>query len=1144
MVHLFVRPKRKTFGCSRSSDSDDSSSADDETSSVATTSTSPDDTDCSSLDDDLGGEEHFKPRARIESSAHLPPPGGGRVNRSTATAVAATNSSLPDLVGFVEAAVGHLDETTKLAPIAAFVGTLKPFQALGVEWIVQRLRQNMGAILADEMGVGKTVQAIATMLRLRQEGVLVTPFLVISPLSVVHSWEREFQAFTEKGAFRVVRYAGPREARDEIIARTEKSILKSADDKSPPYRNVPFDILISTPENLLSDMFFFSKINFSLLVFDEAHRLKNDASKLYEALQIHLAHVTSRLLMTGTPVHNHPQELWALLRCANPLAFGRLKIEVDEAKSSDIKALQHLSRLLLLRRMKKDVLQDLPPIKEVVVHLPMSPLQRKLYRGILRKDITTLVSPGSQRSSLLNTVMQLRKCCNHPYMFSGVEKEPFVMGDHIVANASKLVFLDKLLARLSPAGETDSKKKKNKHEEYRHRVLVFSQFSSMLDILQDYLSYRNYACARLDGSVRGEDRSDVVDSFQKREDAFVFLLSTRAGGVGLTLTAADTVVFYDSDWNPQMDLQAQQRAHRIGQEREVTVYRLLCERTVEDGIMLNATRKLAMSEGLLRTATSAGQGKKAVEGGAGDLKALVRWAASGDLADVTDKDDEDWTSYWHGLDLDALLAAKNTVTNAAEVQECIKQGDEAIKKLQHDVIFDAPPQRRRRQADDGDEEVTAPSSVDFGAELPVMVESREKLSESQRIAKLSRTMWRRQGYASHSIPLDHAFYSGTSEGDEQLPCVQLLHSTALEARRARAGSDSHGDLPTSGAKTTVEEEDRDGYKNSDVPVGDALEMTHRIVHLVGDVTKPHEGFAIPQSTKRTRKGEQDVSSLRHGDVCIIAVPVNNSGEWSARGGLFNAVATAVKGDVAALYAAAKANSDLRLGDAHVFPARQSATLVVLFVVQRSSSQSRGSGGILDQKALGLSLERIALYAGQLEGKVGKEGMRVTLHFPHLPTSSAAEAYSTDKIFANRLAAFDTYVYYHGRSGHHTGGVKQSPALLPDSKKNLRSDEAEQGGGDMAAPRRLVLDGPFSIDESSTVCLVGFDDARDGAAARSLAKRVLLAGGLLWSSEDLCATLPSAAVLVFPDAVDPMTLPQWVWDLHGSGIPLLAASAVQ
>lgn len=264
------------------------------------------------------------------------------------------------------------------------------------------------------------------------------------------------------------------------------------------------------------------------------------------------------LLLTGTPVQNSLQELYALLTLLEPAVFPREQAEEFVRRYQDVErepqAASELHRLLrpfLLRRVKAEVASELPGKTEVVLYHGLSALQKRCYKAILMKDLDAFENEVAKKVKLQNILSQLRKCVNHPYLFDGVEPEPFEIGDHLIEASGKLHLLDKLLAFLRPRG---------------HRVLLFSQMTQMLDILQDYMDYRGYSYERVDGSVRGEERHLAIKNFGE-QPIFVFLLSTRAGGVGMNLTAADTVIFVDSDFNPQNDLQAAARAHRIGQNK-------------------------------------------------------------------------------------------------------------------------------------------------------------------------------------------------------------------------------------------------------------------------------------------------------------------------------------------------------------------------------------------------------------------------------------------------------------------------------------------------------------------------------------------------------------------------------------------------
>jgi len=356
------------------------------------------------------------------------------------------------------------------------------------------------------------------------------------------------------------------------------------------------------------------------------------------------------MLITGTPLQNNLRELWALLNFLLPEVFGTAERFEEwfgsgetaggadgEGEATTVSKLHKLLGPFLLRRLKADVEKGLPPKKETILKIGLTPMQRRYYAGLLQRDLDAVASAGSggggDRSRLLNIVMQLRKCCNHPYLFQGAEPgPPFATGDHIVTNSGKMVLLDRLLPKLMKRGS---------------RVLLFSQMTRLLDILEDYLAWRGYKYCRIDGGTSGEDREEMIDAYNKPgSDKFVFLLSTRAGGLGINLVTADTVILYDSDWNPQMDLQAMDRAHRIGQTREVQVFRFCTEGSVEEKVIEKAYKKLRLDALIVQQGRMAG----ATRGVARDeLLNMVRYGAErifkaneagegGGPADLTDDD--------------------------------------------------------------------------------------------------------------------------------------------------------------------------------------------------------------------------------------------------------------------------------------------------------------------------------------------------------------------------------------------------------------------------------------------------------------------------------------------------------------------------
>ncbi|XP_026569004.1 chromodomain-helicase-DNA-binding protein 1-like isoform X3 [Pseudonaja textilis] len=444
---------------------------------------------------------------------------------------------------------------------------LCPYQIKGVNWLISCYETGHGCILGDEMGLGKTCQTICLLVFLSGK-LQRRPFMIICPLSVLNNWRDELKRFSP--SLSTVIYSGGKEERAEL-----QQDLKS---------NHGFHILLTTYEMCLKDAAFLKRFNWTCLVVDEAQRLKNQDSLLHKTLSEYSTDF--RLLLTGTPIQNNLQELYSMLAFIEPVIFPKQladefvcyyhKIEKD---TETVKELHSLLQPLLLRRVKGEVSEEIPKKVEVVLYHGMSALQKKLYKALLVKDLDAFENESGKKAKLQNVLIQLRKCVAHPYLFIGVEPEPFVVGDHLIEASGKLNLLDKLLSFLYIG---------------KHRVLLFSQMTQMLDILQDYMDYRGYSYERLDGSVRGEERHLAINNFAQ-QPIFVFLLSTKAGGVGINLTAADTVIFVDSDFNPQNDVQAAARAHRIGQKKPVKIIRLIGRDTVEEIIYRRAIAKLQLT---------------------------------------------------------------------------------------------------------------------------------------------------------------------------------------------------------------------------------------------------------------------------------------------------------------------------------------------------------------------------------------------------------------------------------------------------------------------------------------------------------------------------------------------------------------------
>uniref|UniRef100_A0A8C0GWQ3 Chromodomain-helicase-DNA-binding protein 4 n=1 Tax=Chelonoidis abingdonii TaxID=106734 RepID=A0A8C0GWQ3_CHEAB len=477
-------------------------------------------------------------------------------------------------------------------------GTLHPYQLEGLNWLRFSWAQGTDTILADEMGLGKTVQTAVFLYSLYKEGHSKGPFLVSAPLSTIINWEREFEMWAPD--MYVVTYVGDKDSR-AIIRENEFSFEDNAirggkkASRMKKEASVKFHVLLTSYELITIDMAILGSIDWACLIVDEAHRLKNNQSKFFRVLNGYsLQH---KLLLTGTPLQNNLEELFHLLNFLTPERFhnleGFLEEFADIAKEDQIKKLHDMLGPHMLRRLKADVFKNMPSKTELIVRVELSPMQKKYYKYILTRNFEALnARGGGNQVSLLNVVMDLKKCCNHPYLFPVAAMEAPKMpngmydGSALIRASGKLLLLQKMLKNLKEGG---------------HRVLIFSQMTKMLDLLEDFLEHEGYKYERIDGGITGNMRQEAIDRFNAPgAQQFCFLLSTRAGGLGINLATADTVIIYDSDWNPHNDIQAFSRAHRIGQNKKVMIYRFVTRASVEERITQVAKKKMMLTHLVVR----------------------------------------------------------------------------------------------------------------------------------------------------------------------------------------------------------------------------------------------------------------------------------------------------------------------------------------------------------------------------------------------------------------------------------------------------------------------------------------------------------------------------------------------------------------
>jgi SWI/SNF-related matrix-associated actin-dependent regulator of chromatin subfamily A member 5 len=487
---------------------------------------------------------------------------------------------------------------------------MRDYQLQGLNWMANMHRQGMGMILGDEMGLGKTLQTISLICHLKETCHAQGPSVVLCPLSVLYSWCNEITKWAPSLKFLRFHSSNP-----ESLAISDVGA---------------YDIIVTTYEMAKCPALqsLWSRQHFNLLVLDEGHKIKNHGSQISAACR--KIHAGNRLILTGTPLANNLVEMWSLLNFLVPDVFTvsepfaeAFNLTLNVVDPEKLALAHHVLKIFMLRRLKSEVEKLMPQKIETKastvwiaccfsfslgtclltrpllllllsqVTCPLSNSQVFWYKALLLKDLGKLAgnSGGAGKAAVLNNlIMQLRKCCLHPFLFPGAEDPDSTTLETLVGASGKLAVLDMLLQSLFKKG---------------HRVTLFSQFTQVLDILDDYCTLRGWKYCRFDGSTPRAKRNFVVNSFNAPDsEKFIFLMSTRSGGMGLNLQTADTCILFDSDWNPQPDIQAMARVHRIGQTKTVHVYRLVTAGTVEERMIERAQKKLYLDRMVTRDGVS------------------------------------------------------------------------------------------------------------------------------------------------------------------------------------------------------------------------------------------------------------------------------------------------------------------------------------------------------------------------------------------------------------------------------------------------------------------------------------------------------------------------------------------------------------
>ncbi|KUJ15594.1 uncharacterized protein LY89DRAFT_719327 [Mollisia scopiformis] len=688
----------------------------------------------------------------------------------------------------------------KKQPSALSGGDMMPYQLQGLNWLLYNFHQMKNVILADEMGLGKTIQIISFIAALVEENPRCWPFLVVTPNSTCPNWRREIKKWAPN--LRVVAFYGGKKARDMAM---EYELYPGG------CSDLRAHVVVTSYEGPVDDSSksFFRRIKWAGMIVDEGQRLKNDGNLLYGALKA--LKVPFQVLLTGTPLQNNKRELFNLLQFLDTsINATELDEEYAELTRENLPGLHELIRPFFLRRTKREVLKFLPSISQVILPLTMSVLQKRLYKSILEKNGQLIKSilghdthslKATERGNLNNILMQLRKCLCHPFVYSAAVEERNLPKDALHRNlidaSAKLQLLEMMLPKLKARG---------------HRVLLFSQFLNQLDIIEDFLNGLGFRFQRLDGNIPALEKQKRIDAFNAPNSPdFAFILSTRAGGVGINLATADTVIIMDPDFNPHQDIQALSRAHRIGQTKPVLCFQLMTKDSAEEKIVQIGRQKMSLDHALIES-------MKEDDDTHVDLESILKHGA-----EALFNDDDRNDVHYNSASVDQLLDRAQAQTTVTDLEKT------AESHFKFARVWASDKGDLTENIEINEHQSAAPNS-DFWDKILRKREAKAAAEAARNMQTFGRGKRARQTIDYQKSNLDL---------DDDMP-----DSSPLKQPSKRKPADSASDLDFPDA------DDSDGDDDSDIEPVDARELHSGTPSKFGSSRKDdHDGYDNVQQSK-------------------------------------------------------------------------------------------------------------------------------------------------------------------------------------------------------------------------------------------------------------------------------------------------------